>query len=141
MNTTNTERNDNFMKFKYTFIYVPNVEDTVAFYDKAFGFKLKFMPESKLYGELDTGATSLAFVAEQMADIHGVEIAKNKLDKPAAAIEIAFTSDNVQESYDRAVAVGCVAIKAPRQTPWGQTIAYVRDLNGVLVEICSPIEY
>ena len=129
------------MKFRYTFIYVPDVEAAIAFYEKAFGFKLKFMPESKLYGELDTGATILAFCAEKMAEMHGVEVAKNAMDKPAAGIEIAFTSDNVQESYDRAVDAGAVAIKAPSTTPWGQTISYVRDLNGVLVEICSAIEY
>ncbi|MEI8320742.1 MAG: VOC family protein [Alphaproteobacteria bacterium] len=129
------------MKFRYAIIYVPDVEAAIDFYKKAFGFQLKFMPESKLYGELDTGATSLAFVAEKMAEMHGAEITRNAPNKPAAGIEIAFTSDNVQESYDRAVEAGAVALKEPKVTPWGQTIAYVRDLNGVLVELCSPIEY
>lgn len=129
------------MKFRYTIVYVPDVEATIAFYEKAFGFRLKFMPESKLYGELDTGATALAFCSEQMGSIHGVEIGKNALDKPAAGIEIAFTSDDVKQSYDHAVKSGCTAIKEPMTTPWGQTIAYVRDLNGVLVEICNSINY
>lgn len=129
------------MKFGYAIIYVPDVEATIAFYEKAFGFKLRFMPESKLYGELDTGATALAFVAEKMADMHGVEIAKNALNKPAAGLDIVFVSDNVQESFNHAVKAGCMAIKAPHVTQWGQTIAYVRDLNGMLVEIASPIEY
>ena len=66
------------MKFRYAIIYVPDVEAAIDFYKKAFGFQLKFMPESKLYGELDTGATSLAFVAEKMAEMHrllfGVEL-------------------------------------------------------------------
>ncbi len=129
------------MKFRYTIIYVPDVEAAIAFYEKAFGFKLKFMPESKLYGELDTGATALAFAAEKMAEMHGAQIAKNVPGNPAAGIEIAFTSDNVQESYDRAVNAGAAALQEPKVTPWGQTFAYVRDLNGILVEICSPIEY
>ncbi|MFO0110274.1 MAG: VOC family protein, partial [Alphaproteobacteria bacterium] len=30
-------------------------------------------------------------------------------------------------------------LKKPEQKPWGQTVAYVRDLNGFLVEICSPV--
>lgn len=129
------------MKFRYTIIYVPDVEAAVDFYNKAFGFQLKFMPESKLYGELDTGATALAFASEKMTDIHGAEVFKNEYNKPAAGIEIAFTSENVQESYERAVRVGAIALKEPKVTPWGQTVAYVRDLNGVLVEICSPIDY
>ncbi len=24
------------------------------------------------------------------------------------------------------------------QTPWGQTVAYVTDINDILVEICTP---
>jgi hypothetical protein len=27
----------------------------------------------------------------------------------------------------------------PKQKPWGQTVGYVHDLNGFLVEICSPM--
>ena len=25
--------------------------------------------------------------------------------------------------------------------PWGQTIAYVADINGFLVELCTPVAY
>jgi hypothetical protein len=31
-------------------------------------------------------------------------------------------------------------VKAPETKPWGQIVAYVRDNNGCIVEICSPIE-
>jgi hypothetical protein len=27
----------------------------------------------------------------------------------------------------------------PTVKPWGQTVSYVRDLDGFLVEICSPM--
>jgi len=40
------------MKFGYTIIYVESVEETLVFYQRAFGFALKFLHESKAYGEL-----------------------------------------------------------------------------------------
>jgi hypothetical protein len=30
-------------------------------------------------------------------------------------------------------------VQPTKQKPWGQTVGYVRDPDGFLVEICSPI--
>jgi predicted enzyme related to lactoylglutathione lyase len=127
------------MKFGYTIIYVSDVKSTMDFYEKAFGFQTKFLDESNRYGELETRTTVLAFVAESMATVNGYEITQNTLQAPAAGIEIAFISDDVEKSYTHALEAGCVPIKSPEAKPWGQVVAYVRDMNGVLVEICSPI--
>ena len=48
------------MKLGYTIIYVPNVEASLAFFERAFGLKQKFLHESGTYGELDTGETTLS---------------------------------------------------------------------------------
>ncbi len=37
------------------------------------------------------------------------------------------------------VAAGAVAVAPPAHKPWGQTVSYVRDLNGVLVEIATEV--
>ena len=42
-------------------------------------------------------------------------------------------------AFARAVAAGATPLKEPVTKPWGQTVAYVRDLDGFLVELCSPI--
>jgi predicted enzyme related to lactoylglutathione lyase len=31
------------------------------------------------------------------------------------------------------------SVSPPTQKPWGQTVSYVRDNNGFLIEICSEI--
>ena len=49
--------------FGYSIIYVASVPETLAFYDKAFGLQTGFLHESELYGELKTGATTLALTA------------------------------------------------------------------------------
>jgi len=51
------------MQFKYTIFYVDDVNETLDFYIKAFGLKLKMLHQSGEYAELDTGSTTLSFAA------------------------------------------------------------------------------
>ena len=127
------------MKFGYTIIYVADVESTMAFYTKAFGLEQQFLHESKQYAELNTGTTKLAFVSNTLAKSNGVDFIKNSLKNTAAGFEIALVSEDVDQSYNHALSNGAIKVKEPTTKPWGQKVAYVRDLNGILVEICSPI--
>ena len=53
------------MIFRYTILYVDNVEQALSFYHRAFDFEIGFLHESKDYGELVTGQTKLAFTSRQ----------------------------------------------------------------------------
>ena len=128
------------MQFGYMIIYVPDVELALAFYEQAFNLERAFLHKSKQYGELKTGATKLVFVSESLALSNGVDFTKNQSDQPAAGFEIALVTDEVEEAYRHACEQGAFAVTEPTQKPWGQTVAYVRDLNGVLVELCSPMD-
>lgn len=125
------------MQLAYTILYVENVPETLAFYQQAFGLQKKFLHESNDYGELDTGTTTLSFSARELMQ----ELGKHpgKADGAAPTFEIAFTTDNVTAAVDKAVAAGAKLVQAAELMSWGQTIAYVRDLNDFLVEICTPI--
>ena len=127
------------MKFGYTIIYVADVEKTINFYENAFKLKQSFLHESKQYGELDTGGTKLAFASEALSESNGVEFVKNTSNKVAAGFEIALVCDDVHEAYNIACKGGAIPAVEPFEKPWGQTVAYVRDINGVLVELCSPM--
>ncbi len=127
------------MKLGYTIIYVADVPATVAFYEKAFGLKTRFVHESKLYAEMETGGTALAFAGEQMAVMNELAIRPNRQVDVAAGFEIALVADDPATAYNVAVAAGASPVKAPALKPWGQTVGYVRDLNGCLVELCSPM--
>lgn len=126
------------MKLGYTLLYVEDVLKTVEFYEAAFGLSRKFVHESD-YGEMDTGATKLGFVAFGLARSNGVTFTEPRSEGAAPAMEIAFVTEDVQAAFDRAKNAGAVGVAPPKQKPWGQTIAYVRDLNGFLVELCTPI--
>lgn len=123
----------------YVILYVPDVEAAVAFYEQAFGLKRRFVMGAD-YGEVETGATALAFAAEHMADGNGVTIRPARsTQKQAAAVEVAFVTDHPAAGYEKAIAAGAAGMKPAVKKPWGQTVAYVRDLNGFLVELCTPV--
>lgn len=128
------------MKLGYTILYVPNVEQALSFYERAFGFKRKYLHESGQYGELETGATTLSFTGyELMTEMNEISFTKNSKDTNPPAIELAFVTDNVEKNFEKAVAQGAAVLKSPVQKPWGQIVGYVRDLNGFIIEICSAV--
>ena len=126
------------MRLGYVIIYVPDLEATVAFYERAFGIARRFIHESG-YAEMETGATALAFASEALGQANGMTYRPNRVRDDAAGAEAAFVTADVAVAFGKAVAAGALAFKEPVQKPWGQTVAYVRDNNGFLVEICSPI--
>jgi len=123
----------------YTLLYVEDVEKTMAFYSQAFGLEAGLLAEGNQYGEMLTGDTKLGFVNHQTAASHGFKYEKMSLAKNPGAFEIAFATKDVIKAFEKAVKHGAIAISTPQTKPWGQTVSYVRDCNGFLVEICSPI--
>ena len=127
------------MKLGYTIIYVKNVPETVAFYEVAFGLSQRFMHESTLYAEMETGDTVLSFSAEEVIELDGLAFAPNEKSAIPAGWEICFITEDVPAAFEKALKAGCSPVSKPHEVPWGQTISYVRDLNGCLVEIATPM--
>lgn len=127
------------MKFGYTILYVKDVPRAVAFYEDAFGLGRRFVHEAGMYAEMDTGATTLAFAAYGLAKSNlPCGFRENQLAGPPAGFEVGFITRDVQAGYDRALAAGATSVTPPTTKPWGQTVAFVRDRDGIVVEICSP---
>ena len=53
--------------FSYVILYVENVQKMIDFYKKAFDLELKFICEEKVYAELKTKNTTLAFALHSQA--------------------------------------------------------------------------
>ena len=125
------------LTFKYTILYVQNVADTLAFYEAAFGLKTAMLHESGDYGELITGHTKLAFSSfELMAGLGKQPVEANSM---GPSFEIAFETSDVSSALAKALAAEASLVQAVEVMPWGQTTAYVKDLNGFLVELCTPV--
>ena len=128
------------MNYRYTIIYVSSVEETLEFYKQAFGFDVKFIHESKAYGELETGETILAFASHEMGDMNlEGNYSKVNINEKPFGIELAFVTDDVPTAFARAVSTGAIALKEPEEKPWGQIVGYVRAVDGSIIELCSPI--
>lgn len=127
------------MKLGYIIIYVSDVPKTVAFYETAFDLKRRFIHESHLYAEMETGSTALAFAGNEAAEMAGLGLLPNDPRTVAAGWEICLITDDVAKAYDQAISKGCSPVAPPTEKPWGQTVSYLRDLNGCLVELASPI--
>jgi len=128
------------MKFAYTIVYVADVAASLQFFEQAFGLERRFLHESGAYGELETGATALAFAQHAVARGN---LGHDYLAADAAAaplgMEIGLACADVPAAHARAVAAGATSLAAPATKPWGQTVAYLRCPDGTLVELCTPM--
>lgn len=125
------------MRLGYVILYVPDVARTAEFYERAFGLTRRFTHKSGAYAEMDTGDTALAFSSEAIAN--GLNTVPQRPGQRPPAFEVALVTEDVPTSVMRATEAGAVLVRDAERKPWGQVVAYVRDLNGVLVELCSPM--
>ena len=129
------------MRLGYVILHVADVAASVAFYERAFGLKRRFLHESGEYAEMETGATALAFAAEALAERNGLPPRPHGAGAPRPfGTEVASVTEDVDAAYREALAAGAEAALAPAAKPWGQMVGYVRDPDGFLVELCSPVQ-
>lgn len=128
------------MKFGYTIVYVPQVEQSLTFFEQAFGFGRRFLHESGAYGELETGQTTLAFAS--------VELGKSNFPAgytpphPSAlplGVELVFVTPDVKNAHQHALHSGATELAPPSLKPWGQEVSFLRCPAGTLIELCSPL--
>jgi len=129
------------MKYGYTIYYVENVKETIEFYQKAFGFKQKFITPENDYGELLSGETTIAFASIALGNSNFKKgfTKTEKTEKPFG-VEMAFVSDNIELDFKIALDMGATEYEPLVEKPWGQKVGYLRDNNGLLIEICTPID-
>lgn len=129
------------MIYGYTIFYVDNVPATIEFYKKAFGFERKFVTPEEDYGELSSGATTIAFGSIEL----GKSNFKNGFQKFSSAskpigMELVFVSEDLEEDFQTALDAGATLLEEIIQKPWGQKVGYVQDINGIIIEMCTPIK-
>ncbi|HCA05849.1 VOC family protein [Chryseobacterium sp.] len=129
------------IKFKYVILYVEDVEKSMNFYHQTFDLPIKFITPEKDYGELLTGETSLSFASISLASSNIKKgFLSSKSEEKPFGIELGFTTDNVEKLVEKAVNNGAVLYEDIAVKPWGQKVAYVKDPDHYLVEICTEIQ-
>jgi lactoylglutathione lyase len=128
------------MRFGYTILYVRDVASSLELYERAFAQRRRFVHDSGQYAELETGVTTLAFASRDLAASNlPPQFRPAEVGAPTPAFEVCFVTEDVREAFGRAVEAGAEPVSEPQTKPWGQEVAYVRDPDGNLVELASPI--
>ncbi|MGM9515331.1 VOC family protein [Roseateles sp. DB2] len=128
------------MNYAYTILYVADVAASLRFFETAFGLQTRFLHESGAYGELETGATALAFARLDIArDSLGGDFIEAAISERPLGMEVGLACADVNAAFARALAAGATSLKPPTTKPWGQVVAYVRCPDGCLVELCTPM--
>jgi predicted enzyme related to lactoylglutathione lyase len=126
------------MRLGWVIVYVDDVAAAAAFYGRAFGLEQELLDPGGTYAQLATGETKLAFAATSLGDGNVPGGVAPPGERPAN-VEIALVDEDVEAAYARALDAGCTALAPPSDKPQGQTVAFVRDPFGTLVELCTPL--
>lgn len=118
--------------------WVADVPATVGFYEEAFGLKRRWLRDEGDYAMMETGPVTLQFAVESAAPASGLRIRPHRPGAAAAAVQVSLAVDDVPAARERALAAGATDVAAPVTKPWGQVVAYVRDRDGILVELTTP---
>jgi uncharacterized glyoxalase superfamily protein PhnB len=127
------------IKLWYIILYVPHVVNAMEFYETILWFEKKFITPEGDYGEVFSGETTLAFAQNTLWKNNIWDFQEIIPSEKPVWIELAFTTENVDALYEKILKNNGISIKPPEVKPWWQTVAYVRDPNGFLLEICTPI--
>ncbi|MEI6160519.1 MAG: MaoC/PaaZ C-terminal domain-containing protein [Roseococcus sp.] len=116
--------------------HVPDARASADFYARAFGLTEKLALGSD-YVAMETGETVLGFARQGFFTREtGLQLAPMAGE---SGQEIALEVPDVPAAHARALAQGATEVLPPVEKPWGQTLSYLRDGDGGLVQLCSPI--
>ncbi len=126
----------------YFIFYVSDVGAALTFYEEAFGFTRRIFTPEEDYGELETGATTLAFVSHELAEANlaaaGGYIRLSDVRTPAG-VQMTLITDSVPAALEAVANAGGRMYAEPVEKPWGQTVAYFVDPFGALVELATAV--
>ncbi len=131
------------MKLGFVVIYVNDVRPVLKFYRQAFNLNVRLEHEESgelLYGEMETQGAILGFASHAMGELNlNVEYQKISSQGKPFGQEIVFLCEDVEATYRRALDAGASPISPPTEKPWGQTVAYLRSIEGTLLELCTEM--
>lgn len=128
------------IQFKYTILYVRNVARSIDFYTSVFGIQPNFISPEGDYGELITEGVKLAFASHELARTNlSRGFSPSDQSVLPQSFELGFVTDDVESLLELALKEGASLVESPKKKEWGQVVAYIQDLDGILVELSTPI--
>ncbi len=130
------------VKLGYVVNWVADIAKAREFYTAAFGFSVQRDQDMGEFQWLEfaTGQTALAFAGQ--SEIKGMfpgGFSAHGASEIPLATQISVVADSIEPLWEKAIAAGATGISAPAKMPWGQTWAQMRDPNGLLVSLATPM--
>lgn len=130
------------MKLGYVVVYLANVEEALDFYRDAFALQIRMKHEIDgviAYGELEMEGAILGFASHWLGELNlGRQYQSVSAEGKPFGQTLVFVTEDVRAALARAIAAGAAIVGAPNLKPCGQTVAYVRAIEGTLIELRSP---
>ena len=127
------------MKFGSTVLFVENVQSVMEFYKKAFGMEEAMYDPSFDFGILNMDGGSIGIASNHSGELMMPGKFPASKNGHPDGVEIAFYSNDVTADYKQAIDAGAESLTEPRKMAWGQTVAYVKSIEGTIIGICSEM--
>ena len=129
------------MKLDYLVFYVESIQPLLTFYQAAFGFETKMLHESGDYAELVAGeGFTLGFCTHDLAKtLFDASYQPLSSARPSPGLQISILVEDVASAYHHAIACGAQGLSPPKNMPWQFEVAFLKDPQGLIVEVCKRL--
>ena len=124
----------------WVIVYVPDVTAAIEFYEKAFGARARLHRGGRELRRAEDRRDEARVRQRAEGDSHFEGGFRRPDPDQPFNFEVALVFDDPAAAFARAVETGASRTAEPKEQPWGQVVAYVRDPFGTLVEMASPTD-
>jgi len=127
-----------FNKYMAVGIKVKDFKKAFDYYTKILGLDVKTEDQENKFAELKIGELVIAILTKETLDsmCGKKHFPSVKGSNHLFAVEV----DSVNKSYKELTEKGVKFIEEPKTTPWGQKVAYFKDIEGYIWEISEKFE-
>jgi len=123
------------MQLAATRIFTDDVDAVLAFYERVTGVAATRL--HPLFGEIRTPSGTLAVASTATVPLLGDDAAEARANRSVA---IDFLVDDVDAAYQDLRGVVDTFVNEPTDMPWGNRSLLLRDPDGTLVNLFTPVD-
>lgn len=112
-------------------LLVDSLSISREFYENKLGLTVKSTDTG--FVEYKLGETPIALFEKKFA----TSMFPSKYMTHAGGLVLALKVDSVEKQCQKLKSLGVEIFEGPKEVPWGQTVAYLHDPNGYIIEITS----
>lgn len=126
------------VRFDMVSIFVSDLARMTAFYRDVLGLDVDWDGSSPYAEFAHDGIRFSMYARDKVPGMLGCEVGYPQgLNGTFSLVLDLPCFEDVDESYQRLVGRGALAVRLPRSEPWGTRSAYIADPDGNLIEIAS----